>query len=196
MQIIVRAHGEVEFLVDITEALAWLCAAKRISAFSKLAYSESILGQCSATTFQFHLKPLEPLTDDWQKSCWHNLFKNAVIVRHQAIPARKHGEDVRGLEISFQLITFLLAVVYFVKHNEGYILIGFSTIISPTTKFDDGSIQWHLTVSDKTDQQILLPPRDHPLRKSIDVQNFEELRRQEHSLDVGGLQKLHLVLRI
>ncbi|KAH0565187.1 hypothetical protein GP486_001416 [Trichoglossum hirsutum] len=146
--------GDIDTLADIAEGLGWICAAKRISKLSCLAFSDVVVTRSSTTgPFEIRLKHLEPIGGYGQDSCWHHLFKGKVIAK--GFPIRERAAGGRGLDIPFPLMTFLAAVEFPIRHRDGLILMGFSTLLVPISKLKDNSIQWHMVVSDDQDRQIL-----------------------------------------
>ncbi|KAJ5257044.1 hypothetical protein N7478_013148 [Penicillium angulare] len=91
-----------------------------------------------------------PLSGD-DNLCWRGLFDSAIIAVGPEI--RKPLQNIRGLELNFNVMLQLSAVEYPVLVDSGLVLIGYSTALIPIRKTEDGMIMWHLEVA-KNDFQI------------------------------------------
>ncbi|KAJ4161615.1 uncharacterized protein LMH87_007645 [Akanthomyces muscarius] len=108
---------------------------------------------------------LRHLSLSWQRagekrSCWHGLFKKAIIVLNGPISDRNQfgqleenqtGLSVpKGLDIPFDIMVDLAAVDYPVEYARGIALRGFNTLLVVTAKWVTASgtaIQWHFVDS-------------------------------------------------
>lgn len=73
--------------------------------------------------------------------CWHNIFRNPVVVRGYPIPQKL--ERNTGLEISLNMMAGLARTQWLNRIKEKLYIKGFSTMLVPTKKNTD-TICWHL----------------------------------------------------
>jgi hypothetical protein len=73
--------------------------------------------------------------------CWHDIFKNPVVVRGYPIPQRLEWNT--GLEISLKIMAGLARTRRVNRFKEKVYIKGFSTMLVPTKKNTD-IICWHL----------------------------------------------------
>lgn len=74
--------------------------------------------------------------------CWHQLFRNPVIVGGYPIPRRKSKSDV-GLEIDLDTMANLMGTHYVDIFQNKVFIKGFSTMLVPVLQTDN-VIFWHL----------------------------------------------------
>lgn len=130
------AQGSYQFLVSVTEAISWLCAAIRKPDVQGLKLSSAEMGD--PNLIRLHLQQAEL---DANPSCWHKLFKAGFIVSSD-VPLEGRGQ---GLEISFDDMANLAAAVLEVEINGVPVLVGQSTMLIPVEHLETG-IQWHLEI--------------------------------------------------
>lgn len=130
------AQGSYQFLVSVTEAFSWLCAAIRKPDVQGLKVSSVEMND--PTLVEIHLQQAELETNP---SCWHKLFKAGFIVSSD-VPLEGRG---LGLEISFEDMANLAASVLEVQINGVPVLVGQTTMLIPVERLEAG-IQWHLEI--------------------------------------------------
>ncbi|KAI1132592.1 hypothetical protein F5Y10DRAFT_197377 [Nemania abortiva] len=77
--------------------------------------------------------------------CWHDVFRNPVIVKGYPIP-RRDSPDNSGLEVRLNILAGLARTQRIDCFKEKVILKGFSTMLIPT-KMSKDIICWHLIYS-------------------------------------------------
>jgi hypothetical protein len=80
-------------------------------------------------------------------TCWRDLFRGGVMAYGFSIAQRDEGS---GLEIPFELMTFLAQVRASIDYDGGTILLGHSSCLFPSKKLQTG-VQWHFTNADDSD---------------------------------------------
>lgn len=154
----VTANGPKTSLAEVGEQLAWLGAALRIpphdqglaccSPFISVPAIGTKPAPSIKSTFTPTVKFKIGFRDEIQQDpgrlngkCWHNLFKNPMVVKGYPIPAR--AETGTGAEIPFNIMAGL-ARTQRVDCFKGMTFIkGFSTLLVPTRRTGD-VIFWHL----------------------------------------------------
>ena len=142
---------------DIAGSLAWLAATIRTSKNEALTkskvqfiFQDLLLNEADAS-YRLILELLED-SDGGPVMCWHSLFVNAVLAVQFPIAERTHGH---GIELSPFLMARLAGIIMPVHFLGGHILKGLSTALIPMEEFEgDGAIQWHLLVTESTEDII------------------------------------------
>ncbi|KAK1253048.1 hypothetical protein MKX08_004235 [Trichoderma sp. CBMAI-0020] len=157
-KVLVTANGPMTCLVEVGEQLAWLGAALRVPPHDRgLACCSPFISVPAIGT-----KPALPIKsifippvkfkigfrDEIQQDssrlngkCWHNLFKNPMVVKGYPIPARV--DTGTGAEIPLNIMAGL-ARTQRVDCFKGMTFIkSFSTLLVPTKRTGD-TIFWHL----------------------------------------------------
>ena len=137
--ITIEVSGTQDHILDVAQQLSWITATFRAPRYGELATSDVRLEWIGNDIFKIYLKDLRRIENSVQSSCWHSLFKNAVIAYRFPIPAR---QEERGVELPFEVMTTLSNVSYLTEIYDGVILKGPFTALIPTAKFSN-SIQWH-----------------------------------------------------
>lgn len=157
-----EVSGTAPSVAEMGEQLAWLGSALRSSPYgSGVAYctpsvttrknstGELILSTVSGTppslqilcSMGFAMEqrdlPIEPANGQ----CWHNLFRNPVIVQGFPI-ARRPGSDA-GLEIPLNIIAGLARTKQVDTFDGKTFIKGFSAMLIPTKPSED-ILTWHL----------------------------------------------------
>ncbi|KAH8122267.1 hypothetical protein LI328DRAFT_157702 [Trichoderma asperelloides] len=157
---IVQVYGVSVSIVEIGELFAWLGAALRTSPRHEgLMYCTPIIRtivQDTTSLPNIELRPssihviyeIEYITEILPQTlpaangqCWHDIFKNPVIVRGYPIPRRLEWNT--GLEISLNIMAGLAQTQRVNRFKEKIYIKGFSTMLVPTQKHTD-VICWHL----------------------------------------------------
>lgn len=154
----VTANGPLTSVVEVGEQLAWLGAAFRTPPHDQgLAccspfISVPAIGRKPAPSSKFTLKPIVKFKigfrDEIQQDlgqfngkCWHNLFKNLMVVKGYPIPARLEKDT--GAEIPFTIMAGLARTQRIDCFKGMTFIKGFSTLLVPTKRSGD-VIYWHL----------------------------------------------------
>ncbi|KAI0439912.1 hypothetical protein F4803DRAFT_529423 [Xylaria telfairii] len=146
-QFIVEVSGVVASITEIGEQLAWLGAAFRSST------REKGLVSCTPTIMNHITRPLigykigftiEEVENHPQRpngQCWHDLFRNPVVVKGYPILRRENANT--GLEAQLNILAGLTRTRRVDCFKERLYLKGFSTMLLPTMR-DGDIIRWHL----------------------------------------------------
>ncbi len=152
-------HSKIDIMevLDLIEALDWLCRTLRSTTPENLVLSEA--------TYSLELQAIRESDDASQKyfftpcvelktsplphskhSCWQQLFRCCTVTNSGCIGTHSFGQ---GLEISFDSMISLAAIEFclnirdeFTK-KEGLVLIGYQTILFPTA-VEKNCAQFHL----------------------------------------------------
>ncbi|KAI1753776.1 hypothetical protein F4782DRAFT_545546 [Xylaria castorea] len=154
-----EVSGVAASITEIGEQLAWLGAALRSSTREEgLVYCTPVIMRISTddTTPQIENMSLPPqlvfeigftieeVVDPLQRpngQCWHDVFRNPVVVKGYPIPRRKNANT--GLEVHLNVLAGLARTQRVDHFKERFFLKGFSTMLVPTMR--DGDILcWHL----------------------------------------------------
>jgi hypothetical protein len=143
-------------LTELCEQLAWLGSALRDS--------QEVSGPCLVSpeihTSKFRLSSQKFLSlglsvligfnslpaslhgqyPSGSSTCWHGLFRNPTIV--QGFPILARPLEVKGLEISLDMLYTLAETHYATRYDSGLLLKGHSTLLIPVRR-EDSSIMWH-----------------------------------------------------
>lgn len=154
----VTLSGPKEELHELSEQLAWLTASLRICPESTAMLSSiefGVIGTDPAESKRLGYRIATSDLNDLSASsghfdmCWLPLFKNTPIAQGFDVPAR---EDQQGLELSFKELITLAGIDCPLDRNGRLIFVGISTILIPMKINEDGSVQWHLSVSNASDR--------------------------------------------
>ena len=154
-----QLRGSTHVVLDVTEALIWVCAAMRTSesenlSLSKVIFSGKILGK--SPHFNISMSDLESITKD-QHMCWHPLFLRSVVAFDFPIPTRN---DEIGLELPLDLMIHSSGIDVLINHDNKALFVSLKTALIPTSVTHTGSIQWHYLISEDTRK---LSSRDIPV---------------------------------
>lgn len=183
-------YGMKDSVIEIGEQLAWLGGALRSSPYgSGVTYCTPDISlvptgnpQLTSTsdihaTFQISFvmrqehKHEEPPTLVNGK-CWHDLFRNPVIVT--GYPIRRRAARDTGLEIPLNFMTTLSQTRYVNTFDNKVFIKGFSTMLYPVKRISDLVI-WHLKYT-KDGERIsyVESPEDHI--KDVSTEDLESHR--------------------
>lgn len=84
------------------------------------------------------------LVNDFQDQCWQPLFKSCFVVDEYRLSVSNKALG-KGLEMSFDLMTVLAGAEYFVPFEKSMLLVGYQTVLFPTSTKEDYA-QFHLVV--------------------------------------------------
>lgn len=151
-----------EFHIRIVSAMTWLCSAFQHSKNEEIHLSDVLLRKVeveskegsTATVSEkgrncnifLLLNPLKQLgriqETGSNNTCWHGLFRNAVIAHDYPIPAWKVAE---GLEITFSNMVVWARCLKAIQYNNGLFMDGLGTMLVPIKELiEDDALQWHL----------------------------------------------------
>ncbi|KAL6895023.1 hypothetical protein GGI43DRAFT_411674 [Trichoderma evansii] len=156
----IEANGVSVSIAEIGELFSWLGAALRTSPrHNGLVYCVPNVRNIVPKSTMFiniNLPPSSPLVifaidfameivpqalPAANGQCWHDIFRNPVIVRGYPIPQRLEWNT--GLEISLNIMAGLARTRRVNRFKEKVYVKGFSTMLVPTKKNTD-IICWHL----------------------------------------------------
>jgi hypothetical protein len=167
----VEIFGSKEFATSISQILAWIGAAFRVSETAEVQYSEALITQTSLESFAIDFVQT-PLVEA-EKICWLPLFYNPVIAKGFPIPKRDNQE--LGIEIPVSMMTALSGAEDAVEYGVGLILKGFSNMLVPV-KRQRSSVQWHLVSNmDGRRMKYSEVKKRCPKRLSLDEFGHDEL---------------------
>lgn len=160
---IVETYGTEASISEIAEQLAWLGAALRSSPYeSGIAWCTPFVNNivpnndptlASETTPDIICKidfivEKDESTDPTNGQCWHNMFRNPVVVK--GYPISRRSELETGLEIPLNLMAGLTGTERVNRFNGKLFIKGFSSMLVPT-KHNGDVLMWHLLYNqDKT----------------------------------------------
>ncbi|KAK4061997.1 uncharacterized protein Triagg1_10160 [Trichoderma aggressivum f. europaeum] len=161
---IVTASGTLGDLTELARAFTWLCCAIRpaqsgnicLSTFQFCLYTRR--DSPDSVIIEVQLLPLREANN--RKSCWRDLFTNAIIALDAPISDRSRFREIggnrrdfsipKGLDIPFDIMVNLAAVNYPFEYEDGIVLKGSATLLAATAAWETHAgtaFQWHL-VSD------------------------------------------------
>ncbi|KAI0459499.1 hypothetical protein F5B21DRAFT_455072 [Xylaria acuta] len=156
---VVEVSGVIASIMEIGEQLAWLGAALRSSTLEKgLVYCTPTIMKTGTDNTTPQIENMSSLPqvvyeigftigeveDPPQRSngqCWHDIFRNPVVVKGYPILRRDNAST--GLEAHLNVLAALTRTKRVDRFKEKLFLKGFSTMLVPTMR--DGDILcWHL----------------------------------------------------
>ncbi len=157
---VVEAYGIVVSIAETGEQLAWLGAALRTSprqsgpvhCIPMISTIRTDVAECRSEGCQtsavdyicsmaFTMVEVPQPLYTTNGQCWHDIFKNPVVVRGYPIPKRTQWST--GLEISLNIMAGLAQTQRVDRFDDKVYIKGFSTLLIPTWLNDD-IICWHL----------------------------------------------------
>ncbi|KAI9764589.1 MAG: hypothetical protein M1840_008318 [Geoglossum simile] len=174
----VEAFGTGDSVAEIGQQLAWLGAALRSSPYEfGVAYCTPFISDICVSNalppvfgpeprsdilckIDFTIQGREERFEPSNGQCWHNMFRNPVVIKGYPIPHR--SETDTGLEIPLNV----MAGKVFIK--------GFSTMLVPTKQSGDLLI-WHLLYN-KDGDRISYLDNTVPHVENISVFDLEKAR--------------------
>lgn len=136
--------GNHEYTAEVIQQLAWLAAALRSSDFpSGLAECTPYLSGLKRVEHTLKgsilFRIIKSTSEKASGKCWHDMFRNPVIVRGFPIPAKQ--PDL-GVELRFEMLSKFAGTDHIVPFNGSTILKGFSTMLVASAIVGD-LIVWH-----------------------------------------------------
>ncbi|KAH8812428.1 hypothetical protein F5884DRAFT_309735 [Xylogone sp. PMI_703] len=186
---IVGAFGTGAAISEIGEQLAWLGAALRSSPYEtgvtwSIPFIDDIIiknvsRQVSGISdppiiickigFNVEKQGFFQLSNG---QCWHNLFRNPVVVKGYPIPRR--SETDAGLEIPLNLMAGLTGARRVNSFNGKLFIKGFSSMLIPTKRNRD-ILVWHLLYN-QDGARISYLETTVPHAENINISNLESAR--------------------
>ena len=186
----VKAFGTRDSVAEIGEQLAWLGAALR-SPPNKLgvAYCTPFISKIYVDNtpclvpgiaswpnilcnIDFTIQETEEQPGLSNGQCWHNMFKNPVVVR--GYPIRRRFELETGLEIPLNMMAGLARTQRINLFNGKLFIKGFSTMLIPT-KYKKDLLIWHLLYN-KDGNHISYLENTVPHLENISIPDVETAR--------------------
>lgn len=124
-------------------------------------------------SISFHVDVIANAGEVSNGQCWHQLFRNPVIVTGYTIPRRSISNI--GLEISLDTLAILAGTRYINTFNNRLCIKGFSTMLVPTRHSND-ILLWHLFCKKNGDRVSYLDGKDIC---TVDV-NVSDLKTSRH----------------
>lgn len=140
---LIEVSGPHDFIINVTQQLAWLMAVFRRPLPDRLSHSDINIQQISRYEFNIEALELRPV-GKCTGSCWTPLFPNCVLATDFPVPRRAWG---LGLELPLAMMLHLAGVSFSMKYRNGIYLRGPSTLLFPTGA-ENEDVQWHLVVSE------------------------------------------------
>ena len=186
----VEALGTRDSVAEIGEQLAWLGAALRSSPFqSGVAYCTPFIsdirlndspksvvrtqtGIDTLCIIHFTVTDKDELPESSNGQCWHNLFRNPVVVKGFPIPRR--AEPDTGLEAPLNLMAGLIRTRRADTFNGRLLIKAFSAMLIPMKRCADTFI-WHLLYN-KDGSRISYPDNTVPCIENVSVADLVRVR--------------------
>jgi hypothetical protein len=187
---IVEALGTGESVAEIGEQLAWLGAALRSSPYEVgVAYCMPYISDVYVNNGLQPKSRLLPGTDVLFKidfnvdsrdevlklsngQCWHNMFRNPVVVKGYPIPRRSEAHT--GLEIPLNMMAGLIRTQRIDSFNGKLYIKGFAAMLVPTKNCADLLI-WHLLYN-KDGTRISYLDNNSPHTENVSVLDLVHVR--------------------
>jgi len=182
-----EVQGPSDSVVEVTEQIAWLGAALRVSdtddnpslCLPDISIHPHHAGLESEFISNINFATREITPDAGKETaagqCWHKLFRNPVIVQGYPIPRRSKYDT--GLEIPLNMMSRLAESPRIHQFLGKHLLKGFSIAIVPTERADN-ALLWHLYC---TDNGSRLPYPDIETTRYADV-TLDEMEKGRHIL--------------
>jgi hypothetical protein len=186
----VEAFGTGDSVAEIGEQLAWLGAALRSSPCELgVAYCTPFISDIHVDNaphpvsgtpswanifckIDFTVQEREEHLESSNGQCWHNMFRNPVVVKGYPIPRR--SESNTGLEIPLNMMAGLARTQRANTFNGKLFIKGFSTMLVPTKHSGDLLI-WHLLYN-KDGNRISYLDNTIPHVENISIFDLEKAR--------------------
>jgi hypothetical protein len=166
-----------DFVIGITESISWLFAA--LHSTGELGFSyvrlEPQRGQARHTFALFHhdLIPVSRSDSAPASMCWTSVVPNTAIAGGFDVPER--SLDLKGLEVSFEMLLCLCGVEYEIVEEGGIVLCGPKSAVFPVRVVNNNCVQWHLKTGDDT--IVSHQDRAEVLSLLDDLEKLKEFKR-------------------
>ena len=151
---LVTAKGQVDFVSEIAEQLAWLASTLRPS-----PVSSGVLA-CTPKISSFKID--EEMAKNREGIsftpgfCWANLLRNPLLVT--GYPIRRRTTPGTGLEVSLSVMAGLVQTRQLTGFGEKVILKGFCSLLVATAVLAD-AVTWHLFFNSSGERISYCDPR-------------------------------------
>lgn len=185
--LVVETFGTADSVAEIGEQLAWLGAALRSSPYdlgiahctpfidvhldTPASTLDGMAGSISCK-IGFIVEGSEDHLEPSNGQCWHNMFRNPVIVKGYPIPHRSVPDT--GLEIPLPIMAALARTKLVDVFNGKLFIKGFSTMLVPTKQSGD-VLMWHLLYN-KDGKRISYLDNTVPNVATVSISDLENLR--------------------
>lgn len=167
-KIIFEVIGSAYSVAEVGEQLSWLGSALRSSPYpDPIAYCRPRVEKFQVTDYKSHTSKRQYAAEvsadisfamdkiefpsNASGECWHDLFRNCVVVQGYPISQRLEFGASSGLEIPLRMMACLAKANYMNTFLGCPILKGFSAMLVPT-KSQDEVIVWHLVYNKNGDR--------------------------------------------
>ncbi|KAI0594169.1 hypothetical protein F4775DRAFT_606762 [Biscogniauxia sp. FL1348] len=190
----VMVVGNVYSVVEVGEQLGWLGAALRSSHLDQgVAYCEAVVSEFTQDpaaditgVCKLEFRVVAAYQDGYLQesgsgsvTCWHNLFRNPVVVTGYPIPRREKPDS--GLLIPLYMIAALMNSQRLVDFCGRTFVKGFSAFIAATEVVGD-TVFWHLFFNKDGDYISYEDPRVPRVQNVPLIVTSEALERSSHIL--------------
>jgi len=135
--------GEVDHQLELIEALAWLFAVLHNGSHGPFPCTVNLnvpVVSAERTTYIIE-SAHQPDFPSRDSSCWLPLLPRTACAANFDTPFwRPH--QMRGIELTFELMCFLCGISYETKHKGGLVLYGERAFVFPVF-MSEGCVQWH-----------------------------------------------------
>ncbi|KAJ5675532.1 hypothetical protein N7462_008429 [Penicillium macrosclerotiorum] len=163
-----KARGSAYSIAEVGEQLSWLGSALRSSPYpDPIAYCRPQVEKFQMTDYKsqtakrqftaevsadisFAMDRIE-FSSNASGECWHDLFRNCVVVQGYPISRRLECGASSGLEIPLHMMACLAKANFVNTFRNCLILKGFSAMLVPTENYDE-VIVWHLVYNKNGDR--------------------------------------------
>jgi hypothetical protein len=164
-----KVSGTLESVAEVAEAIGWLSAALRsssedrgiLSISPKIAnthvQSETADSTCLSCEITFQTE-VEVVDSELNGQCWHNLFRNPVVVKGYPIMHKPAGDT--GIEMPLDVIAALARANRVTTFMGRTFIKGFNTMLLLTGMVGDVFI-WHLLSNGNGERISYTDPRVH-----------------------------------
>ncbi|GAW26427.1 putative Pfs domain protein [Rosellinia necatrix] len=192
--VVVDVKGITPTIIEIGQQLAWLGAALRPSPFQTgVAICSPLINATqqyegeSATgilcTINFELRAPRGAPNKPQGQCWHNMFRNPVIV--QGYPILQKQEAYLGLEMPLDMMATLVGSNQITDFNGRAIMKGFSAMLVAMKATGDLLVWHYIFSSDQVYQSYL-----HDVTVDVDGQDIDLIQLDTARHVVGWCSNL------
>jgi hypothetical protein len=146
----VGVTGTANIIAEIGEQLAWIGAALHSSEHDGIVSIRPRI-HCFRPNFigiGFNTSSETKASSTHDGNCWHNLFRNLVVVEGFPIPRRSHEALNCGLEIPLNMMAGLARARRVNKFCSRMFLKGYSAMLFPVRCIGD-VVVWHLVYDRK-----------------------------------------------
>jgi hypothetical protein len=147
----VQLFSSPSILTSITNAISWFCTTmqptQRGLAYCacSLTYKTSEDGKAIFNIMGENQASLLKYREDWPSNCWMPLVPNFSVAGDHA--SRPRRPEIKGMEVSFELMCYLCGLEYEVLEGDGLVLYGTKSMVYPVRQLGD-CVEWHFEALD------------------------------------------------